>query len=370
MKGFITLILAGAIGLLVGYIYFGSGHNITAKDLNSGVETVREKVKTIVSAGQPEAPDPPPQPLLKKEEPIAPPFQLERGGSKIPSTLLKREEVISFPLQLEKGGLKIPPPQQKAAPMLPEKTEAILVELSEKREIPSSQDNKGTSQKPDWNAKDIDVIFKILNGAQDRLVGKSIVDPQEEDQEGVGTDKAPVRPAPSKGAKLRGKSAGASPEAHSDTGGMDDALIRQARNVPLKKREVSQAPKGIKGKVSYYASKLGMKESLALAMCHVESGFNPRAVSHKGALGLMQVMPGTANIYGVQKKDLMDPDINIRTGLAYYRDMHSYFQNEEMALAAYNCGPARVLDKKIPTETRIYIRDVKNMERYYARRFI
>lgn len=346
MKRIITLILAGAIGLFFGYLYFGSGYHIALKGVSSGVEAVQEKAKTMISSGQPDAPGPPPQPSLKKEEPIASPSQLEKGES------------------------KVTPPQQKAAPTLPEKAEETPVELSDKREPSPNQENKSTQEKPDWNAKDIDIIFKILNGAQDRLQGKSVAAPQEENSGVGGTEKAPVRQAPINGTPLQGKSVVAPQEAHPGTGGTDHALLRQARSVPLKRKETSQTPKGIKGRVSYYARKLGMKESLALAMCHVESGFNPKAVSHKGAMGLMQVMPGTANIYGVQKKDLLDPDINIRTGLAYFRDMRSYFQNEEMALAAYNCGPARVMENKIPLETRIYIRDVKNMERYYARFFI
>jgi soluble lytic murein transglycosylase-like protein len=104
-------------------------------------------------------------------------------------------------------------------------------------------------------------------------------------------------------------------------------------------------------------------------MAHVESGFNPDAVSPKGACGIMQVMPGTAAIYGVSKRELFDPDTNIRVGLTYMAEMLDLFQDRDLALAAYNCGPGRVVDagRRIPPipETLQYVRKVNHVLKHY-----
>lgn len=350
MKGFITLIVAGSIGLLIGYLYFGPGNRITVdgvkEGVKKGIEAVQEKAKPMIPLGLPDAPASLPQSQLPQEE------------SKVRLPQLKNEESkVVFPIQRD------------VVPTPPEKVEESLGKLTEKREAkeaPPIQDNRANQEKSDWDAKDVDIIFKILNGAQDRLQGKSVDVPQGNQPGAGGTDNISAPRTTDNQTQFQRKYAVIPQTDRIGTDGTDNATVRQA---PLKEKDISRPLRGIKGRISYYARKLGLRESLALAMCHVESGFNPNVVSHKGAMGLMQVMPGTANIYGVHKKDLLNPDINIQTGLIYFRDMHSYFRNEEMALAAYNCGPARVLEKKIPMETRIYIRDVKNMERYYARFF-
>jgi soluble lytic murein transglycosylase-like protein len=81
--------------------------------------------------------------------------------------------------------------------------------------------------------------------------------------------------------------------------------------------------------------------ALIRAVIVVESGFNPRAVSKRGAIGLMQLLPETARRYGVY--DIYDPAENIRAGTRYLSDLIALFgSNTELALAAYNAGEAAV----------------------------
>ena len=77
------------------------------------------------------------------------------------------------------------------------------------------------------------------------------------------------------------------------------------------------------------------------AMIMVESRFDPMAVSGRGARGLMQLMPTTAEMLGV--KDCFDPHQNINAGVAYFKRLTNQFEgNIILALAAYNAGPTRV----------------------------
>jgi len=110
--------------------------------------------------------------------------------------------------------------------------------------------------------------------------------------------------------------------------------------------------------IQQHASLQGIKPDLVRAVIQVESAFNPRAVSPKGAMGLMQLMSATAAQFGV--RDPFNPAENIRAGVTYLRQLlNRYDDDEQLALAAYNAGP-RAVDKygsKVPPykETQNYV---------------
>ena len=82
-----------------------------------------------------------------------------------------------------------------------------------------------------------------------------------------------------------------------------------------------------------------------LAVVRGESFFDSNAISSKGAIGLMQVMPSTASIYGISKQELYVPKKNIDAGVHYLADLYTKLEDPYLALAAYYCGPGGV-DKK------------------------
>jgi soluble lytic murein transglycosylase-like protein len=108
--------------------------------------------------------------------------------------------------------------------------------------------------------------------------------------------------------------------------------------------------------------------ALLQAVIAAESGYDPYALSPKGAVGLMQLMPDTARRYGV--KDLYDPAQNIRGGARYLRDLMRKFNNDlSLALAAYNAGEDAIIrnGNRIPPyrETRLYVPRVLDLYRQY-----
>ncbi len=102
--------------------------------------------------------------------------------------------------------------------------------------------------------------------------------------------------------------------------------------------------------IARYASEYDVDVALVKAVVAVESAYEPAAVSDKGALGLMQVIPETAQRYGVTDdakrtvaQKLLDPEINLRIGTRYLRDLLKLFASDvALALAAYNAGEATV----------------------------
>ena len=108
------------------------------------------------------------------------------------------------------------------------------------------------------------------------------------------------------------------------------------------------------------ASRQGVDPALVEAVIAIESDFNPRAISPKGAIGLMQLMPQTASRYGVS--DPFDPQENLTGGIRYLRDLLRRFGGDlPQVLAAYNAGEAAVLmHRGVPPyrETREYVHKV------------
>ena len=104
----------------------------------------------------------------------------------------------------------------------------------------------------------------------------------------------------------------------------------------------------------------GVDADLVRALIQVESAYNYRAISPKGARGLMQLMPATAYRYGVQ--EIFDPRQNIEGGVKYLKDLLQLFNSDlRLVLAAYNAGERVVSElKDIPnyTETQNYVRKV------------
>jgi soluble lytic murein transglycosylase-like protein len=120
------------------------------------------------------------------------------------------------------------------------------------------------------------------------------------------------------------------------------------------------SPGSFDSQIRAEANRQGVAPDLLRAVISTESAFVPCAVSDKGAMGLMQLMPGTATAMGVSNP--MDPDDNLRGGVRYLGQLlERYGGDLRLALSAYNAGPALV-DKfgdvpPIP-ETQNYVREI------------
>ena len=137
--------------------------------------------------------------------------------------------------------------------------------------------------------------------------------------------------------------------------------------------DVSPGYKAVKHLLREASLTYGIDYELLQALIATESGFNTHAVSPKGAVGLMQLIPPTAQRYGVKadksgaiEKKLTDPKTNIRAGARYLRDLIEMFPGQlELALAAYNAGEGAVqrAGNKIPNypETRNYVKTVMQL---------
>lgn len=132
----------------------------------------------------------------------------------------------------------------------------------------------------------------------------------------------------------------------------------------LAERLISPPTAELLGLIEQHASDRDLDPRLVQAVVQVESGYNARALSNKGAMGLMQLMPGTARDLAVE--DPWDPVQNVRGGTAYLRQMLDRFGDLDLALAAYNAGPEAVVRHAgVPPfeETRNYLRKIYRLLR-------
>jgi len=127
------------------------------------------------------------------------------------------------------------------------------------------------------------------------------------------------------------------------------------RRMGLASREITSLAHTIVEQSRHY----DLDPALMMAVMHVESRFNSFAVSPVGALGLMQILPETgqemALKHGVAwhgRRTLFDPEINVKLGIAYLRELTDRYGNISTALAAYNWGPGRI-DRRIRRGSRL-----------------
>ena len=109
----------------------------------------------------------------------------------------------------------------------------------------------------------------------------------------------------------------------------------------------------VKNTIVQHSVELGVDPAMALSIAKVESGYNHSRKSAYGAVGVFQLMPSTAARLGVNPYHLTD---NIKGGILYYKMMYKMFGSTELALAAYNAGPAYILKHHCaPPCTRGYV---------------
>lgn len=134
---------------------------------------------------------------------------------------------------------------------------------------------------------------------------------------------------------------------------LDSSIENKKNPNPTSRAEINEL-------IDKYADQAGLDVDFVKAVINQESGFNPNATSKCGAMGLMQLMPGTAKGLGVT--NAYDPEQNIQGGTKYLKGLLDRFDNNKsLALAAYNAGPNAV--KKyggIPPyqETQNYVKNV------------
>ncbi len=148
--------------------------------------------------------------------------------------------------------------------------------------------------------------------------------------------------------------------------------ISQTANLAVQTDQIPPSVSGRKAEHQYHkfivqtASKYQIDPALIKAIIMAESGYNPKAVSKKGAKGLMQLMPETAEALGVE--DIFNPRQNITGGVQYFKDLVNRFNGDvKLALAAYNAGSRYVRNYNgVPPfkATRYYI---KKVLKYYQK---
>lgn len=138
----------------------------------------------------------------------------------------------------------------------------------------------------------------------------------------------------------------------------------RARSAPWRRGKLFKSR--YDGAIARAAKRYGVDPHLVRAVIHAESAFNPAARSHKGAIGLMQLMPNTANMLGVNP---WEPEQNITGGVKYLANLIDRYEGDlRRALAAYNAGPGAVDQfRGIPPyrETKNYVAKVLSLHQAY-----
>ncbi len=148
------------------------------------------------------------------------------------------------------------------------------------------------------------------------------------------------------------------PEPKKETG-FADQLEAKFKELSMEEENGNSNLGDLAGIIRKESAKNHLDPNLVKSVIRAESDFKPSAVSPKGAMGLMQLMPGTAEILGVENP--FDPEENIAGGTKFLGDLMKKFGNTDMALAAYNAGPGAVQKYDgIPPykETKDYVKKV------------
>lgn len=134
----------------------------------------------------------------------------------------------------------------------------------------------------------------------------------------------------------------------------------EAAGAGIREGKGTTAPENVERVIAQASQRYGVDAGLIRAVIKTESNYNPRAVSHAGAQGLMQLMPATARGLGVS--DPFDVEQNVMAGTRFLKGLlDRYNGNLDSALAAYNWGPGNVDRRpdRLPRETREYLAKVK-----------
>ena len=134
----------------------------------------------------------------------------------------------------------------------------------------------------------------------------------------------------------------------------------------------------VKGYIETSCENLKVSKSLVIAVCYVESKFNSNAVSNKGAVGVMQIMPSTAKFvgerYGVDNyNNLRNACVNVEIGVRYLKYLLDKYGSEIIALSAYNAGEGNVIkwlengnltvEQIKYKETKLYVKKVLKIKK-------
>ena len=143
----------------------------------------------------------------------------------------------------------------------------------------------------------------------------------------------------------------------------DDITNNFAKAINAYKKTLADFPNTYDSIINEASEKYSVPKDLIKAVIKQESNYMPNAVSSKGAIGLMQVMPSTGALLGIEDKELLkDPYTNIMTGTKYLSQMLNRYDGRlDLSLSAYNAGP-NLIDKlqRIPNidETKNYVKNI------------